>query len=215
MSIKFNSNFSIRSIYELSHRYYKSKRIDDKEIRGKKDINSSKIITKKNFKYDRSTKQWVQTGQTSKIITEVRTSPTSYESNSTIKVHKYPITFEFNNINKGFDSLFRWREGDQKPIKFKTNEKQTSSSITDINIRNKNQLQFFFEMEWIAKANMLLFGRCRAKWFPKKTNPKGLIYFGKHAFWVVEKLIFPLFISGKLNQKVQNNPRNINQRNNI
>lgn len=205
MSVKFNTKISIESIFKLSHQYYKSKQIDDKEKRGKIDIVSSKIISKKNFKYDRSTKQWIQTGQTSKLVTEVKSDPRSYESSSTIKIHKYPITFEFSKLDMGFQTPFRWREGDQKTVKFKTNKKQTTSNITDMNIRNKTQLQFFFEMEWIAKANMLLFGRCRAKWFPKKTNPRGFIYFGKHAFWVVEKLIFPLLTSGKLNQKAQSN----------
>jgi hypothetical protein len=205
MSIKFNNQFSISSIFKLSHKYYKSSQVDDKKARGRLDITSSKVVSKKNFKYDRSLKQWIQTGQTSKIITEVKTNPTSYEFNSNIKIHKYPITFQFQQIEKGFDTPFRWREGDQKTVKFKTNEKQSSSSITDINITNKTQLQFFFEMEWVAKINSLLYGRCRAKWYPKSTNPKGYIYFGKHAFWVVEKLIFPLFKSGKLNNKTQNN----------
>lgn len=205
MSIKFNNKFSISSIFKLSNQYYKSGRVDDKKERGKLDIISSKIVSKKNFKYDRGLKQWIQTAETSKIITEVKTSPKSYTDTSTIKIHNYPITFQFEQISKGFDTPFRWREGDQKTVKFKMNEKQSSSSIADINIKNKTQLQFFYEMEWVAKINSLLYGRCRAKWHPKSTNPKGLIYFGKHAFWVVQKLIYPLLKSGKLNNKTQNN----------
>lgn len=200
--MKFNvdKKFSIGNIFSNSFKLYKSNKVDDKNKRANLDIISGKIITKNNFKYDRSKKQWVQTNKTSKLIFEIKTNPISYKKIDTIKIHKYPVIIEFKNVSMGLETPFKWREGDQKAIVF-NKPGMTSEEIANINIKNKSQLQFFFDMEWVAKMNNLLYGRNRAKWFPRITNPRGYIYFGKHAFFLIKKIVLPLLGTGKLNQK--------------
>lgn len=200
MRFNVDNKFSIGNIFNLSYKLYTSGKVDDKKNRAKLDVISGKIVTKNNFIYDRSKKQWLQSGQSSKLLFEIKTDPVSYVKNDTIKIHKYPITFEFKNLSLGLLSPFKWREGDQKSVVLKKPGASTTD-IANINIKNKTQLQFFFDMEWIAKINNLLWGRCRAKWFPRITNPKGYIYFGKHAYYLMRKVVIPLLNSGKLNQK--------------
>ena len=204
MRFNVDNKFSIGNIFALSYKLYTSGKVDDKKKRSKLDVISGKIVTKNNFIYDRSKKIWTQSGQSSKLLFEIKTDPVSYVKNDTIKIHKYPITFEFKDISKGLDSSFKWREGDQKAIIF-SKPGMTSKDVANINIKNKSQLQFFFDMEWVAKINNLLWGRCRAKWFPRVTNPRGYIYFGKHAYYLMKKVVIPLLQSGKLNQKAVKN----------
>lgn len=206
MDSRYNNSLNLASVFQMSYKYYKSNLVDDKQRRAKLDVISGKIIVRNNMVYDRSLRKWVQKGRYVKIVTDIKTNPKSYVSNSNISIHKYPITFEIYKLEMGAFSPFRWREGGEKPVMFKRNENQDSQKIADQNIKNGTQMQFFFDMEWVAKINNLLWGRCRAKWFPRKTNPRGLIYFGKHAFWVVENLIMPLVNSNKLNQRLLRNP---------
>lgn len=204
MRFNVDNKFSIGNIFSLSYKLYTSGKVDDKKNRAKLDVITGKIVTKNNFTYDRSKKQWVQSGQSSKLLFEIKTDPVSYVKNDTIKIHKYPVTFEFKNLSLGLGSPFKWREGDQKAVILKK-PGASSTDIANINIKNKTQLQFFFEMEWVAKINNLLWGRCRAKWFPRITNPRGYIYFGKHAYYLMKKIVIPLLSSGKLNQKAVKN----------
>lgn len=204
MNFNVDKKFTIGKIFLLSYKLYNSGEVDNKKKRSKLDVISGKIASKNNFKYDRSKKQWVKSGASSKLVFEVKTDPVSYVKNDTIKIHKYPIIFEFKNIDENINTAFKWREGDQKAVVF-SKPGMTSTDIANINIKNKSQLQFFFDMEWVAKMNGLLWGRCRAKWFPRVTNPRGYIYFGKHAFYVLQKIVMPLFQTGKLNQKIVKN----------
>lgn len=200
----FNNNFSLALVLFNSIKYYRTNKVDDKSKRSLKDILSAKIINKNNFEYDRSTKTWKQTSQSSKLVIEVRSNPKSYPTTDTINIHKYPITFEFKDIKLRANTPFKWREGGLKKPIFKI-PGGNSTDVANINIRNGTQLQFFYEMEWVAKINGLLWGICRAKGFPKKTNPKGFIYFGKHALYCVEKIIIPFLESDKLEKGVIRN----------
>ena len=200
MRFNVDKKFSIGNIFTLSYKLYNNGLVDDKKKRATLDVISGKVVTKNNFTYDRSKKIWVQSGKSSKLLFEIKTDPVSYVKNDTIKIHKYPITFEFNNISQGLASGFKWREGDQKGIVF-GKPGLSSTEVANINIKNKSQLQFFFDMDWVAKMTNLLWGRCRAKWFPRITNPRGYIYFGKHAYYLMKKVVIPLLNSGKLNQK--------------
>lgn len=200
---RFNEKLSLADVFFQSMKYYRSK-VDNKALRAKADIRSAKIINKNNFEYNRSTKEWEQTGRSSKLVIEVRSKPVSYKTIDTISLHKYPITFEFKDIFMGAETPFKWREGGLKKPIFKIPTKG-AVDVANANIRNGTQLQFFFEMEMTAKMNNLLWGVCRANRPATKANPKGLIYFGKHAFYTVKKLIIPLINSGKLNQRVIKN----------
>lgn len=201
--MRFNRSLSLSLIYAQSLKYYKGK-VDNKLWRARVDVKSAKITMKNNFEYNRSTKTWEQTGRSSKLVIEVRTDPISYPRQDAIKIHKYPITFEFENIYQGASTAFRWREGGLKRPVFKSPGK-TSQQIAEINIKNGTQLQFFFELEFVLKMNNLLWGVCRANRPPKKTNPKDLVFFGKHALFCVNQIILPLLSSDKLKQGVVKN----------
>lgn len=200
---RFNDSISITTVFFNSLKYYRG-RIDNKVSRAIKDIRSAKIINKNNFEYNRSTRTWEQTGRTSKLVIEVRSNPRSYPTIDTVALHKYPITFEFKDIFLGPQTPFRWREGGLKKPIFKIAGKD-AQFIADVNIKNQTQLQFFYEMEYIAKKNNLLWGVNYANRPPVKTNPRSLIYFGKHAYFAVKNIVLPLLSSDKLKQGVVRN----------
>jgi len=200
---RFNDKISIAQVFYTSLKLYKTQ-VDNKARRAQKDIRSAKIINKNNFEYNRSTKTWEQTGRSSKLVIEVRSDPRSYPAIDTIRIHKYPIVFEFQDIFKGAETPFKWREGSQKKPVFKVPGKD-SQDIADINIRAQIQMQFFFDMVWVAKQNNLLWGICHANRPPSIRNPKKLIYFGKHAYWAVKNIVIPLLSSDKLKQGVVKN----------
>lgn len=203
---RFNRNLPLSKVYSDSLKYYKSKKVDDKKRRMKVDIVSARITMKNNFQYNRSTKTWEQTGRSSKLVIEVRSNPKSYKTIDTIKLHKYPITFEFENIYLGLGTAFRWREGGlKKPIL--KNGNMNSIQKANANIKNGTQLQFFFDMEFTAKTHNLLWGVCRVNRPAKIRNPKNLIFFGKHALYCLEKIVIPLLTNNKmLRGVIKNNP---------
>lgn len=202
---RFNNKFPFIQIYTNSMKLYRTK-VDNKYRRMKLDILSAKITYKNNFVYDRKTKTWIKSGKSSTLTILVKSDPKSYETIDTINTHKYPVTFEFQNINLGVLTPFKWREGGLKKPVFNIqgcpDKKTERIKVANTNILNGTQLQFFFDMEFVAKMYNLLWGKNYAGWFPKKTNPQGLIYFGKHALYCINKIVLPLFKSGKLNQGV-------------
>lgn len=193
---RFNENLPLSLVFANSIKYYNSNKVDDKKERSKIDVRSGKIILKNNFEYDRSTKTWKQTGQSSKLVMEVKTVPESYKKIDTVNVHIYPITFEFKDISLGGMTPFKWRDGSQKRPIFNMPGK-TSQDIANMNIRSKIQMQFFFTTEWVSKISGTLWGVCRANRPPRKTNPKNLLYFSKHDVFLLQKIIFPFLSSGK------------------
>lgn len=203
MSQKFNEKFYFSLMYFLSLRRY-GNLVDDKKMRSSLDILNGKIINKRNFVYNKSTKQWEQVSNTMVLQFEVRTDPISYKKNDTIKIHKYPVIFQFKDFEKGFKTPFKWREGGfKKPILRAPG--MSSKTIANKNIINQTQLQFFFEMEFLAKVFNLLYGVCRAKRFPNKKNPKKLLYFGKHAYFISKKFIIPILSNDSLKRKLIKN----------
>lgn len=201
---RFNKQYPLSKVYQDSLKYYKSNKVDDKKRRMRIDIVSAKITMKNNFQYNRSTKTWDQTGRSSKLVMEVRSNPKSYKTIDTIKLHKYPITFEFENIYLGLNTAFRWREGGlKKPILKKGN--MTSVQKANVNIKNGTQLEFFFNREFTLKTKNLLWGVCRANRPAKIMNPKNLVYFGKHALAAIEQVVIPLLTNNKLLKGVVKN----------
>lgn len=197
----FNEKYNLLSVYQMSLKYYKTGKVDDKKYRMKLDIVSAKITLKNNFQYDRSTKTWVQSGRTAKLTLLVTSSPVSYKKNDTITNHKFPVIMQFKDISMGSLSPFKWRTGSEKSW-IKKLPTLNSVAIANLNIKNQIQAQFMFYLEWVLRKNNLLYGICRAKKPPIKTNPKGLVYFDKHALFCTEKLVFPLLNKKELINRV-------------
>lgn len=190
----------------LAEVYYISKKIwyperDDKEWRAGLDIVSSKLVARKNFEYNRSTKKWEPKGKRHiRFEFLVTSDPISYERTDTLKKHKYPCIFLFHDIEKGYESSFRWRTGSLKKPQFanKGASKDQRKRITENNIKNSIQMQFFFELEHILDYWGLLYGpNLTNHQFPLKTNPKFWPFFDKHAFYIMEKIFLPLFKNEK------------------
>lgn len=201
-------SINLAQVYYLSRKYYQSK-VDDKKRRARIDIVSGKVTSRRNMEFDRSTGQWTQTGKEAKIVFRVTSDPKSYVKTDTLKKHTYTVTFLLKDLSMGILSPFKWRTGGQKNVSFVRSgmRKEDREKIANKNILDDNQLNFFYHIEFVSKLNGTLFGRCRAKWFPKKTNPKGLLYFDKTSYFVVDKILFPLLVSGKglqLNKSVKN-----------
>jgi len=230
-----NRQFTILDIIQLSYKYYKLQSGDDKFKRAKLDVVNGRITKQHRFKYNRSTKQWEQQGQNVKIEFRIKTSPISYDRIDTLKYHYYPITFIIDDITKGIHSTFKWRTGSLKKPEFykkknynalakKQLEKQKKQKkttkyllktpaqiIAEKNIKKGIQLQFFYELEWVLKNNNLLYGRCWATYPPIKTNPKHYIFFDKHAWYIVSKILIPLFKKFKILSHNQRNRKFLQQ----
>ena len=193
------SDITFRDVMKMSMKYYKSSKGDDKSERAKMDIISARITARKNLQYDRSSKIYVQSGRDIKIEFTIKTDPLSYKKRDTLKFHYYPVTFLIHDIEKGIDSSIRWRTGSLKKPLFskKGDSKIKREKIEKQNIKNRVQLQFFFELEWVLKENNLLYGRNWAKWKPKVTNKSNKIFFDKHAFFLAKNIVFKLLTTRK------------------
>lgn len=187
-------DISFQEIYELSRLYYKTQ--DDKKQRMKLDVISATIKARKNYTYNRSTRQWEQTGREILFTFLVRTSPVSYKKTDSIKIHKYPIYFLFRDISMGMNSAFRWREGNMYSRPSFARKGMTAKqrqTIADLNIRKGIQMNFFFNVMQLADFYGLLYGpNYTNKHFPTKANPELWIYFGKHALACINKILIPI-----------------------
>lgn len=199
----FNEKYNLLSVYQTSLKYYKSKKVDDKKKRMKLDIVSAKITLKNGFNFNRSTRSWEQDKRTAKITLLVSSQPVSYKRNDSINTHKFPVIFQFQNIDKGSLSPFKWRTGSEKRW-IKKIPTLDSKQIANLNILNQVQAQFMFELEFVLRQKGLLYGVCRANRPPVIKNPKQLIYFDKHALFVVEKLILNLLNNKQIINRVVN-----------
>jgi len=197
---------TIADVIKLSWRYYKSKDGDDKNRRSKLDIKSARVTRRNNYEYNPSTKSWEQTGRNVKLEFIVMSDPKSYKKTDNIKVHKYPVTFLIDSIDKGIFSTFKFRTGSLKKPIIK-NPAMTSQQIGERNIRNGIQMNFFFFLEFILKKHNLLFGRCYANYPPNKTNPKGMIFFDKTSWWIIKNILIKLLGTdgGKLKTSLYKN----------
>lgn len=204
----FNDKFTLLSVYQQSLKYYKSKKVDDKKKRMKMDVVSAKITLKNGFQYDRSTKTWNQSGKTAKLVLLVNSQPISYKKSDIINTHKFPVIFVFQDISKGSNTAFKFRTGSEKRW-VKKLPTMTSVQIANLNVQNQIQAQFLFHLEWVLRANNLLYGICRAQKPPAKTNPKQLIYFCKHSLFCCEKIIFPLLNNKTLINRVLNSAKKV------
>lgn len=183
-----SKGLTIADVIKLSWKYYKSPQGDNKDKRMKIDVKSARLTLRKNYEFNQSTKQWEQNGRDVKIEFIVQSDPKSYKKTDNIKIHKYPCTFLIHSIDMGINSTFKFRASSlRKPVFKKPGI--TSQQTAEKNIRNGVQLQFFYELEWILKKYNLLFGVCWATYPPNKTNPKHKIFFDKHSWFIVKKLL--------------------------
>lgn len=199
-------DISIAELLRVSYYYYR--KVDDKAWRSRVDIKSATMVHRNNYVYDRKEKGWVQTGREVRLDFFVRSKPESYKKIDTVGIHTYPVTFLIRGIDKGIYSAFRWRTGGVKRILFpkKGMTEQQRILTANANIKAGNQLNFFFHCEYVAKQYGLLFGPCRAKWPPNKTNPNMEIFFDKTALYIVIKILIPLLgkDGGKLKKYYKN-----------
>jgi hypothetical protein len=193
MAIRLNKNgIPLDELYEMSLYYYKT--FENKKERMRMDVISGTMQSRKNYKYDKSIRDWVQTGRDVLFIFLVRTNPVSYKKQDSIKIHKYPVYFLIHDISLGLSSPFKFRTGSMKKPLFvpKGALPKVRQRIIDTNIRNMVQLQFFYELEWILQWNSILYGRSWANRPPMKANPQLLPFFDKHSLRVYEKLLRPI-----------------------
>lgn len=190
------NDIDLATVYAISRNIWYPER-DDKEWRAGLDIKSSKLIARKNFKYNQSTKQWEQTERRHiKFEFIVSSDPISYEKIDSIKTHRYPVVFLFYDITKAYESPFRWRTGSLRKLQVakKGSSEQERKRIAENNIRNGVQPQFIFELMWVLNYWGLLYGPMTAlNKPPLKTNPFFYPFLDKHAYYIVEKIFIPLF----------------------
>ena len=199
-------DITVKEILDLSKDLYKKKDIDNKARRVKLDITGAKITVRKNMIYDKNSKNWEQSGQLIKIIVMVTSKPVSYNRIDTLKLHRYPVFFLIQNLDKGIESPFRWRTGSFKKPRF-TGSKSTKKErerVANQNIRNMVQMQFIFDLIQVLDKFDLLYGpNTSNRKNPSKTNPKLDPFFDKHALYAVEKIVIPLLTKGKKKLKKQ------------
>ena len=183
-----SSGYTIADVVKMSWKYYRSSKGDDKNKRMKVDVQSARVVSRKNYEYDPSTKTWIQTGRDVRLDFIVASDPKSYKKTDSIKIHRYPVTFILHSLDLGMNSTFRWRTGSLKKPIFK-NPMMSSQQIAEKNIRNGIQLNFFFYLEFVLKTKNLLFGKCYATRPPIQVNPQNKIFFDKTSFFIVKNIL--------------------------
>ena len=205
-------DITIAEVYKMSYEWYYPEK-DDKERRMNLDVLSAKLIARKNFEYNRQTKTWEPTTKRHVRFEFVVTSdPISYKKTDTVKKHRYPVTFLLYNPDLLWESPFRWRTGSTKKVLFarKGSSSQERLRITNANIKNGIQIQFLMELMWVCNYWGLLFGpmTCMNK-PPLKKNPSFIPFFDKHALFIIEKILNPLFKNEEFRIKLNQITRNI------
>lgn len=203
-------DLSLIEMLMISRRLYKLNKVDDKSKRAKPhhDIISAKIIARKNYIYDKNSREWRQTDKRHiRFEFLIQTIPVSYKKIDTLHKHTYPVTFVFYDIEgMGIYSPFKWREGGfKKPLFAKKGDSAGRRvQIANQNIKNGTQMQFFFDNETLLAKFKLLYGPdLTNKKLPKKRNPGLMPFFGKHAYFIVTKILLPL-LTGKNKQMLLN-----------
>lgn len=186
---------TIADVIKWSYQYYKSAAGDNKDQRMKIDVKHARFVAKNNYDYNHSTQQWEQVGRDIMFEFLVMSQPTSYKRIDTLNKHYYPVTLLIHNFDKGLRSTFRWRTGSlKKPVFSKKGDNANQrKKIAHKNIKNQIQLNFFFYLEFILQQRGLLYGRSWANRPPRKTNPRGIIFFDKTALYIIKKILIPLF----------------------
>ena len=219
------NSITLKELFALSVFEYRT-RVDNKKDRARVDIIGGKIVARKNLQYNPSTKKFEQIGREVKFEFLIRSDPKSYEKTDTVKIHRYPCVILFKDFSKGFNSPVRLRTGSlKKPLFPKKqikdagllseakNEKEKEAirkkqdiirkenlRITNQNILNMRQMNFFFMLEWVYKQYGILYGPCHAKWSPKVTNKQLTPYLDKTMFYVCWKILPIIFRNPKLRQ---------------
>lgn len=196
-------------LLKLSLLWYRTE--DDKRERERMDV------VRYNIEYikpvlKREGKWAITDGNAVRIRAIVRTIPISYDNPvNPPKTHIYPVTFILEDLDLGFKSPVKLREGaiakpeiprkasrDSKGnIKRKGSKKSARERMARNNVKRGIQLQAFFETQYaLAKVNAL-YGALYANRPPKVTNPKGIPFMGKHAWKVMREIVEP-FIKNEI-----------------
>ena len=185
-------SITLAELVQISYDAYRT--IDNKEIRSGLDIKNARLTRRRNFIYDKHTKNWNQVGRDVRLDFLVHSKPVSYKINSKIKDRFYPITFLIHDVSKGIYSPVKIREGSNYKPKFAKPgmTKQQRENIEKWNLKNGIQLQAFFDSHWIYQQYGILFGPCYANGAPLKRNPKLLPFLSKHSWFICKKVLIPL-----------------------
>jgi len=210
-------DWTIQEVLYISNQMYGTK-VDNKMSRKDIDVKGGRITLKTNLTWNPSTKTFEQSGRDVKLVFKIKSDPTSYVKNDTVKTHYFPVTFLIHRWDLGFNSTFRWRTGSN--FKWKKNRRKISEGktpaekdsirednlkTTNLNIRRGIQAQFIFNLMWICKKENCLFGPMTCENRPPSiTNPKHLLYLDKHALFCVLHLLPKLFANESVKKFVSN-----------
>jgi hypothetical protein len=209
---------SLKTLFIMSTHEYKT-RVDDKKKRAKLDVKGARITLHRGYEFNPTSHAFEQTSREVKMEFQIRTQPISYVKTDTVKTHIYPVTILFKDISLGFNSPVRIRTGSlrkpifpkkkirdaglltgvkdskerEKIIKKQDNIRKENLKITNRNILNGVQLQFYFCLSWVYKQYGLLYGPNWAKTRPVETNPKLIPYLDKHMYYITWKILPKVF----------------------
>ena len=210
-------DWTIQEVLYISNQMYGTK-VDNKMSRKDIDVKGGRMILKTNLTWNPSTKTFEQSGRDVKVVFKIKSEPTSYVKNDTVKTHYFPVTFLIHQWDLGFNSTFRWRTGSN--FKWKKNRRKISEGktpaekdsireenlkTTNLNIRRGIQAQFLFNLQFVCRKEGVLFGPMTCENRPPViTNPKFLLYFDKHALFCVLRLLPKLFDNENVRKFVAN-----------
>ena len=201
MASKLKGKWTIKSLLEITYRYYKNRfRFMKRDVvRSSIKIQEVKVYDGKNpgearTKYLITTQSYPQykpyfTGR------DKRGRSIKYQR--TFK-HKYDTIFQMDKLSINSPVKYRcganrkWQESVSKSqIRSKSNPKGRYLSVADYNIMKKGiNPDFYFRVEYIAYKEDCLFGQPYALGIPEKsTNKHGLPFLSKHAIWIVQTLM--------------------------
>jgi hypothetical protein len=175
---------------------------DNKHLRARVDVRRAQRASSQNLYYNKDTKKWEnKTPESVVLLFYVRTVPRSYKPKDNLPFHIYPVYFEIEEPDKLWDSKFKWRTGSFYPIpKYKKSvspqQKQRQQTIL---IKKGVQIQFAYEMMFLLYMKNMLFGTYTLpiKSLPRKTNPRKMIYFDKHAYYIVLRVL-PRYLTSRI-----------------
>lgn len=199
-------SITLADMIRVSRDLFKSGKVDDKQKRAKLDVVTAKVTATHNFEYNKVTKLWEDINKRSiKFEFMVKTDPISYENKSGLKYHYYPVTILLYSIEDGVNSEFRYRSGSlRKPLfapKGSTAEKRKKIEVQ--NIRNGVDMWFFFNLEAVLRSMNLLYGVCYANRMPNITNPKKYVYFEKHSWACITKVLLYILNNPQAMSKIK------------
>lgn len=187
-------NWTLRQLLNNTYQNMRN-RFDNKE----RDV-IKKITVRKIAVYQRDPENPVAPGQdrTKYVITSYsypQYPPYRPRSKTTRQLkyrHQYDVTIQLDRLSIDMPVKLRtgadrmWRMESRVRVQGQGRHRRVLESD---NIKLGLNGDFFFRLSWIYKEEGILFGRNHAGWFPRITNPDGIVFLDKHMIATVEKLM--------------------------